>query len=93
MKVDKGKSKQKIEESIADRVKLKNNKIAEIKKEEKTINNLLFKKYFGKYQNLSDMYKKLREAKDKEHEDQVYSIKKILDKIKKIKNVPKNKTY
>ena len=35
LKIDKGKSKPKIEESIAERVKLKNNKIAEIKKEEK----------------------------------------------------------
>ena len=38
------------------------------------------------------MYKKLRNTKDKENEDQVYSIKEILDKIKnKIKNVPENK--
>ena len=35
-KVDKGKSKPKTEESIAKRVKLKNNWIAEIEKEEKT---------------------------------------------------------
>ena len=33
--VDKGKSKQKTEESIPERVKLKNEKIAEIKKEKK----------------------------------------------------------
>ena len=38
------------------------------------------------------MYKKLRETEGKINEDQVYSIKNILDKIKKeIKNVPKNK--
>ena len=39
------------------------------------------------------MYKKLRETKGKRNEDQVYSIKEILDKMKKeIKNVvPKNK--
>ena len=38
------------------------------------------------------MYKKLCETKGKENEDQVYSIKKILDKIKnKIKNFPENK--
>ena len=29
------------------------------------------------------MYKKLRETKSKRNENQVYSIKKILDKIKK----------
>ena len=38
------------------------------------------------------MYKKLRKTEGKINEDQVYSIKNILDKIKKeIKNVPKNK--
>ena len=38
------------------------------------------------------MYKKLRETKSKRNEDQVYSIEKILNEIKKeIKNVPKNK--
>ena len=40
------------------------------------------------------MYKKLCETTDKTNEYQVYSIKKILDKIKKeIKNVPKNKKF
>ena len=86
-KVDKGKSKPKTEESIAKRVELKNEKIAEIKKEEKNVNNL-FKHYFTNYQNPSDMYKKLREKKGERNENQVYSIKEILDKIKKeIKNV------
>ena len=93
-KVDKRKSEAKTEESIAETIKSKNNKIVEIKKEEKNINNLLFKHHFIDYQNPSDMYKKLCETKDKENEDQVYSIKKILDKIRKeIKNVPKNKTF
>ena len=58
--------------------------MAEIKKEEKTIGNLLFNYYFIKYQNPSDIYKKLRETKGKKNEDQVYLIKEILDKIKKI---------
>ena len=40
------------------------------------------------------MYKKLRETKDKKNEDQVYSIKEILDKIKnKIKNLHENKMF
>ena len=56
----------KTEESIAERVKLKNNKIAEIKIEQKNINNLLFKYYFANYQNPSNIYKKLREKKIKE---------------------------
>ena len=54
-KVDKGKSKPKTEESIAERVKLKNTRTAEIKKEEKNINNKFFNYYFSKYQNPSDM--------------------------------------
>ena len=56
----------KTEESIAERVKLKNNKIAEIKIEQKNINNLFFKYYFANYQNPSNIYKKLREKKIKE---------------------------
>ena len=86
-RIDKRKSKPKIEESFAERVKFKNNKIAEIKKEEKNINNLLFKYYFTNYRNASDFYKKLRETKDKRNEDQVYSIQEVLNKRKgKIKN-------
>ena len=93
-KIDKEKSEPKIEESIAERVKLKNNRVAEIKKEEKNINNKLFNFCFSKYQNPSDMYKKLRETKDKKNEDQVYSIKEILDQTKsKIKNLPENKRF
>ena len=42
-KVDKGKSELKFEKSIAGRVKLKTEKIAEIKKEEKNIKNDLLK--------------------------------------------------
>ena len=64
-KIDKGKSEPEIEESIADRVKLKDNRIAEIKKEEKNIENLLFKHYFTKYQNPIDICQKLRETKGK----------------------------
>ena len=58
-KVDKRKSKPKIEKSISERVRLKNNMIAEIKKEEKNIDNLLFNYYSIKYQDPSDMYQKL----------------------------------
>ena len=43
----------------------------------------MFKHYFTDYQNPSDMYKKLRKTKGKRNEDQVYSIKEILDKIKR----------
>ena len=53
-KVDKVKSKPKPKERIAERVKLKNDMIAKIKKEAKTISNELFKKYFANYQSPSD---------------------------------------
>ena len=69
------KSEPKTEESIAKRVKLKNKKIAEIKKEEKNINNEFFNYYFTNHQNPSDMYKKLCETKGKRNENQIYSIK------------------
>ena len=40
------------------------------------------------------MYKKLRTTEGERKEDQVYVIKKVLDKMKKIiKIVPKNKTF
>ena len=42
----------------------------------------MFQYYFSKYQNPSDMYKKLCETKGI-NENQVYLIKEILDKIKK----------
>ena len=71
-KIDKEKSEPKIEESITERVKLKNNRVAEIKKEE---NNKLFNYYFSRYQNPSDMYKNYVRQRIKKNEDQVYSIK------------------
>ena len=65
-----------------------------LKNKKKNINNKLFNYYFSKYQNPSDMSKKLRETKDKKNEDQVYSIKEVLDKTKsKIKNLPENKRF
>ena len=40
------------------------------------------------------MYQKLRMTEDERNEDQVYVIKKELDKMKKIvKNVPKDNTF
>ena len=65
-KVDKKKFKPKTEESIADRVKLKNSKIAEIKKEEKEINNLLFKHCFTDYKNQVICIKTYARQKEKE---------------------------
>ena len=48
----------------------------------------MFQYYFSKYQNPSDMYKKLCETKGI-NENQVYLIKEILDKIKKYNKNPK----
>ena len=79
-KVDKGKPK--LEESIAGRIKLRKERIAEIEGEEKNINNELFKKYFTNYRSPSDMYKKLRETEGTRNENQVYLIKEVLNKIK-----------
>ena len=85
-KVDKGKSEPK--GSISERIILRKGKIAEIEKEETNINNELFKKYFTNYWSPSDMYKKLRNKEGKKNDDQVYSIKEVLNKLKKaIKNV------
>ena len=40
------------------------------------------------------MYKKLRETEGKKNEDQVYAIKKVLNKMKKlIENVPEDRKY
>ena len=76
------------------RVHLRREKIAEIKEEEKNINNELFQKHFTNYQSPSDMYKKLREAEGRKNEDQVYAIKKVLNKMKKlIENVPEDRKF
>ena len=66
-KVDKGKSKPKPEESIAKRVHLRRGYVAKIKREEKIINNTLFKEYFTNYQSPSNMYKKLRKTESKKN--------------------------
>ena len=78
-KVDK--EKPKLEESIAGRIKLRKERIAEIEGEEKNINNELFKKYFTNYRGPSDMYKKLRKTEGTRNENQVYLIKEVLNKI------------
>ena len=78
-KVDKGKPK--LEESVAGRIKLRKERIAEIEGEEKNINNELFKKYITNYRSPSDMYKKLHETEGTRNENQVYLIKEVLNKI------------
>ena len=56
---------------IAERAKLKREKIAEIEGEEKNIYNKSFKKYFTNYQSPSDMYKTLRETEGGRNENRV----------------------
>ena len=70
---------QNLKKSIAERVKLKNETIAEIKKEKKTYK--LFNEYFINYQSPRDMYKKLLSTEDARNEDQVYSIKEVLNRM------------
>ena len=93
-KVDKRKLEPKPEESNAERVELKTEKIAEIKKEEKNIKNELFKNFFTNYRSPSDIYKMLRETegkKKKKNGDEVYAMKKVLNKMKKlIEHVPED---
>ena len=58
------------------------------------MNNLLLKKYFTNYLSPSDKYKKLHETENEGNEDQVYSIKQVLNRLKEaIKNVPKDKQF
>ena len=54
----------------------------------------MFRKYFTNYQSLGDMYKKLQKTEGERNENQVYAIKKVLNKMKKkIERVPENKTF
>ena len=79
------------ERNITDRSKSRRGKIAETEREEKNINNKLFKEYFTNYQSPSDMYKKTCETEGIRNENRVYSIKEVLNRMKKvIENVSKN---
>ena len=63
-----------------------------MKKKEKNIHNEFFKKYFNNYRSPSHMYNKLGQKEGKKNEDQVYSIKKVSNRMKEdIKNVSENK--
>ena len=63
-----------------------------LKKKKKNIKNELFTKYYTDYRSPSDMYKKLHETEGKKNEDQVYLIKKVLNRMKKtIEKVPEDR--
>ena len=52
----------------------------------------MFKKYFTNYRSPSDVYKKIRETEGKKNGDQVYLIKRVLNRMKKIiEKVPEDR--
>ena len=52
----------------------------------------MFKKYFANYLRPSEMHKKIRETEGERDEDQVYSMKEVLNRIKEaIKNASEDK--
>ena len=64
-----------------------------LKKKKKNIKNELFKNFFTNYRSPSDIYKMLRETegKKKKNKDEVYAMKKVLNKMKKlIEHVPED---
>ena len=81
--------KREYEKSIAEREKLRRQRLDEVKKkEENKINKLL--NYYLKYSSPSNMISRLSDAKGELNKEQVYFINKQLTKIKNIvKNVPK----
>ena len=90
-KVDKGKWEPKLEESIAESVKLRRQRLDIINKKKENINNKLFNHYFS-YLNPSIILERLRDASDERNKDMVESINKTLPKMKNIvKNLPKDK--
>ena len=83
-----------VERNIAENVKLRKRRIAEIKKEEKNINCKLFNEYFINQQSPSDMYKKLRKTEGEWSEKRVFLIREVLNKMKKvIENVPGDRKF
>ena len=80
-KVDKRKSKSKIEESIEDRIKSRGQKLDLIVKMKEDINNKLLSCFF--YLNPNIILKKLRDASDEKNKNMVKSINKNLNKMKK----------
>ena len=87
------KSEPKIQGSIAEKTKLRRQRLDIINKKKESINNKLFKEYFD-YSNPDTMIKRLKDAGDEKNKNMVKSIRKNLNKMKKfIKNVPENKTF
>ena len=82
------------ERNIAERTKLRRERLDEIKRKEQNINNELFKEYFIDYKSLSNMYKKLSETEGAVNEVRVDSIKKVLSKLRRtIDYVPNDNAF
>ena len=83
--------KPKLGESFTERTKLRKQRLDEIAKKEKMINNNLFKEYF-EYQSPSDMYKNLNTTTDVEkNETKVNEIKtNLANLMADIENNPTN---
>ena len=88
-KVDKRKSEPKTEESIADRIKSRRQRLDIIEKKKENINNVLFKEYFD-YSNPDTMTKRLKDAGHEKDKNMVTSLNKMQNIFK---NVPENKTF
>ena len=78
--VHKGKSEPKSEESNAERTKLRRERIAEIKREEKNINNKLFDYYFG-HLNPSNICNRLINVTGETKKNRIDTINKQLKMI------------
>ena len=82
------------ERSIAERIKLRRERLDEIKRKEQNINNELFKIYFTDNQRPSNMYKKVSEKEGAVNKVWVDSIKKVLSKLRRIVDyVPKDNAF
>ena len=89
-KVDKRTFKLKIEESIAERTKLRRQKLNIIAKKKKNINNVLFNHYFD-YSNPEIMFNRLRDSSDGKNKNMVELINNKLTKLKYIvRKLPEN---
>ena len=75
-----------IEESIAERIKLRRQKWDILAKKKENISNVLFNHYFD-FSNPDIMFKKLRNTSDEKNKTLVESI---IKKLTKLKNIVKN---
>ena len=79
---------------IADRIKLRRERLDEIKRKEQKISNKLFKIFFTNYQSPSNKYQKLSKADGAVNKVWVDSIKKVLSKLQRIVDyVPKDNAF